>query len=114
MVSDLGAQEFVDGGHGAGVLGGDPHLCAPFGLLIEIADRLLLLDQDGHAGQDPLMDGEGGGEIAAGERSGDLGQVGPDGLPALRVGRRICIIRLDLDDASVGLDPEVVGGAGEG
>jgi len=109
MIADLGAQEFVDGGYCAGILSDDPHLCTPLGLFIAIADRLLLFDQDRDPGHDPLMDGEGSGEVATGERPGDLEQVGSDGLPAFVVSR---IVRVNLDDASIGLDPEVVGGAG--
>ena len=54
MVADLAAQECVDGGHGVGVFSGDPHPCAPLGLFIEIADRLLLFDQDGTPGMTGL------------------------------------------------------------
>src|SRR4051794_20831127 len=78
VVLNLEGEEFVNGFDRLRVHGSDADLAAFLRLFVGVCDRVVLRFHDRHAGRHAVVDEHGNVEIAGGEESGNVRQMGPN------------------------------------
>jgi len=109
VLLDLELQEFVDGGKGIGIGGGDDDAAAVGSVDEGIFDGGAEALHFGNAGRNGIVNEHGDIEIAVCEGLRDVGEVHADVVAVRGVG---CVVGFDLNYAAIRFQEEMVRGGG--